>query len=162
RRHFRHSLRDPRRIYWIFRRIVDIVRAGALGSVLERHAAHEDLYADYGAWIDRYDTLTPVERSSLQAQMSALREPPLISVLMPTYNTPPDLLRAAINSVRRQIYDKWELCIADDASTKEETLDVVATFAAIDSRIRVVWRKDHGGIAVATNSALEIARGRYC
>src|ERR1700737_3770369 len=67
RRHFRHALRDPRRIYWIFRRIVDIVRAGALGSVLERHAELEGLYADYAAWIDRYDTLTPDERAALQA-----------------------------------------------------------------------------------------------
>src|ERR1700693_2957647 len=93
--------------------------------------------------------------------MSALRERPLISVLLPTFNAPPDLLRAAINSVRLQIYDKWELCVADDASTQEETRDVIATLAGIDSRIRVVWRKDHGGIAAATNSALEVARGRF-
>lgn len=161
RRHFRNALRDPRRVYWIFRRIVEIVRAGALASVLERHAAHEDLYVDYATWIDRYDTLTPDERAALDAQMSGFREAPLISVILPTFNTAPDLLRVAINSVRQQIYDKWELCIADDASTHEATREVMASLAAIDSRIRIVWRPERGGIAAATNSALEIARGRY-
>lgn len=41
---------------------------------------------------------------------------PLISILMPVYNTPEKYLREAIDSVRNQVYTNWELCIADDGS----------------------------------------------
>jgi hypothetical protein len=74
RRHFRHALRDPRRIYWIFRRIVGIVRAGALGSVLERHAAHEDLYSDYADWVASYDTMTEDRCAAIRVRIATLRD----------------------------------------------------------------------------------------
>src|SRR5262249_15647165 len=47
---------------------------------------------------------------------------PRISLILPTYNTPVELLAAALRSVRRQYYEKWELCIVDDHSTDKETI----------------------------------------
>lgn len=87
---------------------------------------------------------------------------PLISVITPVYNVAPEWLHAAAASVRAQSYDRWEFCCCDDGSTNEATraaLEVVS--ASDDGRVRVVRSARNGGIAAATNAALEIATGEY-
>ncbi|MEB3182506.1 MAG: glycosyltransferase, partial [Nostocaceae cyanobacterium] len=84
-----------------------------------------------------------------------------ISVVVPVYNTPEQFLKEMINSVRTQIYANWELCLADDASTKPEVKKILQQAMAEDSRIKVVFRKKNGHIVEATNCALEIATGEY-
>jgi len=112
----------------------------------------------YRDWLARH--FRP-DREGLRKRIESLRERPLFSVLMPVYNTPPELLEAAVTSVLRQDYRNWELCIADDASTKDETRAVLAGLSQRDERIRLVRREKNGHIAAASNSALEMARGDY-
>jgi len=116
---------------------------------------------DYQDWISRHDTLTEAGRAALQARAAALPEQPLISVLMPTYNTRHEWLTESIDSVRRQVYPRWELCIADDASTDPALRAWLTHHAAADPRIRVVFRPVNGHICAASNSALELARGAW-
>jgi GT2 family glycosyltransferase len=82
----------------------------------------------------------------------------LISVIMPAYRTPHDLLLAAITSVRTQSYRSWELCVAHDGSA---SMQVLAVNAAMDRRIRPIRQTANGGIAAATNDALSIATGEF-
>lgn len=106
-----------------------------------------------------------------QPDWSALREmrrvsrgwqdPPLVSIVMPTYNSDPDWLRPAIQSVIAQSYENWELCIADDGSTLPHVADVLERYTQVEPRIRVVRRERNGGIAAASASALELARGEF-
>lgn len=86
---------------------------------------------------------------------------PLVSVLVPTYNTPRDMLEAAIESVRAQTYPHWELCIVDDASTEEHVRAVLERHAAAEPRIRVARRSRNGNISAALNDALAMARGDF-
>lgn len=86
---------------------------------------------------------------------------PLISVVMPTWNTPVELLRAAVESVCNQSYPCWELCIADDASTRKETLALLREIESRDARIKVAYRSENGHISAASNSALALATGDY-
>jgi GT2 family glycosyltransferase len=86
---------------------------------------------------------------------------PLISIVMPVYNTPEPYLRAAIDSVRRQLYPKWELCIADDASTTAHVKNILQHYRAVDSRIKVCYRATNGNISAASNSALTLAEGSF-
>ncbi|MRH79048.1 glycosyltransferase [Spiribacter sp. C176] len=86
---------------------------------------------------------------------------PLISVILPVYNPPPELLEQAIDSVRAQNYPRWELCVADDCSTDPAVREVLDAQAAADQRIKVVYRKRNGHISAASNSAIEIAQGDY-
>lgn len=90
-----------------------------------------------------------------------LKYKPLISVILPVYNPPENYLRAAINSVREQVYPYWELCIADDASTDENVITILQEYAEIDEKIKVVFRKENGHISAASNSALELATGEF-
>jgi GT2 family glycosyltransferase len=90
-----------------------------------------------------------------------IQDGPLISVLLPVYNTPGPWLRAAIGSVRRQTYRNWELCITDDASTAPHVAPLLEEAAECDLRIRVVSLSRNSGIASATNAALALASGAF-
>jgi len=87
---------------------------------------------------------------------------PVISILVPTFNTPPEFLQLALGSVLRQSYPRWQLCIYDDASSSAETLAVLKEYAALeDSRVVVEFGEVNQGIARASNAALALARGDY-
>jgi O-antigen biosynthesis protein len=86
---------------------------------------------------------------------------PLVSVLMPTYNSQPIYLKAAIRSVIAQAYPNWELRIVDDGSSNVATLETLDHIAAWDKRIFVVRNPKNRGISGATNDALQAARGEY-
>jgi GT2 family glycosyltransferase len=86
---------------------------------------------------------------------------PLISVILPVYNTTEELLRECIDSVLHQWYQNWELCIADDHSSAPHVRTILRTYERADSRIKVVFRNTNGHISAASNSALELASGEF-
>jgi hypothetical protein len=92
---------------------------------------------------------------------SMLPRKPMISVLVPTYNTSESHLREMIESVIRQAYPHWELCIADDASPDARVRELIEEYAALDARIVPIFRSENGHISHATNSALEAASGEF-
>lgn len=115
----------------------------------------------YHEWIRQFDTLMDEDRKQIVRRISGWDNPPKISVVMPTYNPNPIWLAEVIESVIDQLYENWELCIADDASTDPEVTKVLHKFEALDSRIKVVYRQDNGHISNASNSALEVATGEW-
>lgn len=86
---------------------------------------------------------------------------PLLSILLPTYNTPARWLHRCIESVSLQLHENWELCIADDASTEPHVLAIIREWAKRDERIRFRVRDSNGHISASTNTALEMARGDF-
>jgi O-antigen biosynthesis protein len=116
---------------------------------------------NYSKWIRDFDTITALDREVMASTLERFVEMPLISIIMPVYNPNAHWLREAIDSVRNQIYPKWELCIADDASPNPEIRSILREYALIDTRIKVDYRKDNGHISAASNSALAIASGQW-
>lgn len=116
---------------------------------------------DYAEWIRRYDTLTEETRTTMRLRSAGFTHKPLISVVMPAYNAKPKWLIEAIESVRKQIYPHWKLCIADDASTDKAIRPILERYAREDSRIKVVFREQNGHICAASNSALALANGEW-
>jgi len=116
---------------------------------------------DYSQWIKKYDSLTDIQRNKFRDLLLRWKEPPLISIIMPTYNSPIEFLRLAIESVEKQIYPHWELCIADDFSSDIKVLELLKEKSGQDSRIKVFFRKENGHICAASNSALELASGAW-
>jgi GT2 family glycosyltransferase len=116
---------------------------------------------NYQKWIRMYDTLTEEDRRAIRAHIEYLAYKPLISVIMPTYNTPEPWLRRAIESVRNQLYPYWELCIADDASEAPHVRRILREYQEKDPRIRVVFRDRRGHISECSNTALELAQGEF-
>jgi glycosyltransferase involved in cell wall biosynthesis len=116
---------------------------------------------NYAEWIDRFDTIDDSVRTKIKSKIAEMPVHPLISVVMPTYNSNPVWLREAIDSVLHQLYPHWELCIADDASTDSTTRPILEDYARRDGRIKVVYREQNGHISSASNSALAISRGAW-
>ncbi len=86
---------------------------------------------------------------------------PLISVVVPAYNTPEKYLHELLACLGRQIYPRWELCIADDASPQPHVRKILEQAAKADPRIKPVFRTENGHISRATNSALDVATGDF-
>lgn len=119
-----------------------------------------ELNAAQGAELRReLMTLTTSEQRRFRREVDRMVDKPLVSILMPVFNTPADFLREAIRSVKAQVYPRWQLCLVDDASTSEATLRVLKEEAARDERIVLERREDNGGIATASNTALRLAEG---
>ncbi len=86
---------------------------------------------------------------------------PRFSIVTPVYETPADVLRAMLRSVRRQRFRDWELCLVDDASSEPHVAATLAAAASGDPRIRTERREANGGIVAASNDALAMARGEF-
>jgi GT2 family glycosyltransferase len=91
--------------------------------------------------------------------MDTLAEPPLISVVMPTYDTEPRYLREAIASVRGQQYRNWELCIVDDGSSRADTRRTIQRAVSRGPGITARLLDRNSGISAASNQGLELCRG---
>src|SRR5947209_16822416 len=115
----------------------------------------------YDEWVRRYDTLSQSDRGKIRAHVARLERTPLISVIMPVYETPEWALRDAIDSVRRQLYPHWQLCMADDASSAPYISGLLRDAAAADPRIKWMRRQRNGHISAASNSALALATGEF-
>jgi O-antigen biosynthesis protein len=115
------------------------------------------------AYLDWIRTNEPAaERlTELAKQVSNWQHQPLISVLMPTYNSPLNYLKEAVESVQSQIYPHWELCIADDASTQPEVLAYLKQLASQDARVVLSLREKNGHISESSNTALNSAQGEW-
>lgn len=112
----------------------------------------------YAAWCELR------EAGDLQAaakDLAGLTRRPLISILTPAYRTPPDILAACIESVLAQSYPHWELCLVDDGSPDDSVVRTAARYTGRDPRIRFQRLERNGGIARATNAALQLATGDF-
>lgn len=115
---------------------------------------------DYNDWI-RFRQKPEQISKDFKAMQGKLTYQPKISIVMPVYDPHPKYLKAAIESVLRQDYNNWELCIADDCSPGEKIGKLLRAYTMKDSRIKVTFRKENGHISACSNSALELATGEY-
>jgi glycosyltransferase involved in cell wall biosynthesis len=145
-------------IHGIKRRVIFSAAPGASTPV---ESDEKNNRTDYTEWVRRYDTLSDLDIKAIENRIKHLDRLPLISIVMPVYNPPLDMLEAAILSVQSQLYPNWELCIADDASTNVEVHELLKRYVDADSRIKVVFRKENGHISAASNSALALAKGEF-
>lgn len=94
--------------------------------------------------------------------LTELQYQPLITIVIPVYNVSPKWLNLCISSVKNQLYPKWELCIYDDCSTNNETINFLKEIKnSTDSRINIEFGKKNGHISFATNKAVSVANGEF-
>ncbi|MEP6936971.1 MAG: glycosyltransferase [Chthoniobacterales bacterium] len=108
---------------------------------------------DYQAWFGRHRA-TAGQLDAMRQELHEFSHRPFVTIITPVFNTRPDWLREAVESVRAQIYENWELFLIDDASTAEETKRALRDLADRDPRIRVFSLEEHGGIAAASNRGI--------
>ena len=118
---------------------------------------HQD---PYYTWMSRH-MARESDLAEYRDQVEHFAYRPKFSILMPVYNPPIEFFKQAIQSVIDQVYENWELCIADDLSTDPEVRETLEAFMKKDDRVKVVFREENGHISKASNSALEIANGDF-
>jgi len=145
----------------ILRRIYGIARGRGRGGGHVRQDLPEAEDRSYAKWVQIFDTVDETVRAVIRRRLDRLPEHPLVSILFPVYNPHASHLTAAIESVIGQIYQNWELCIADDCSTEPYVSKILTDYAERDSRIKVTFRSENGHISAASNTALEMATGSW-
>lgn len=111
---------------------------------------------DFQTWFYKYGDYV-----SKKASAPKPSDPPLVSIIMPVYNPQLVHLKTAIESVRNQTYDNWELCIVDDHSGGAEVGSLLENMARSDYRIRVKIRSENGNISAASNDGIFMANGAF-
>lgn len=120
-----------------------------VNSKIEKMKKKKDFNKKYRAWLNKQKYSTPPSKG------------PKISILMPVYNTNITHLIECIESVQKQTYSNWELCIIDDCSTNEKVFEKLSEIAKDDPKIKVKKLNKNGHICKATNAAFELATGDY-
>ena len=110
-----------------------------------------EITSEYNRWL---------KENTLEFTHETFKYNPLISIIIPVYNAKKSVLEECINSVLNQTYDNYEICLADDNSSLEETKEVLKSYED-NSKIKVVYRKVNGMISKCMNSAIDVASGEF-
>jgi GT2 family glycosyltransferase/2-polyprenyl-3-methyl-5-hydroxy-6-metoxy-1,4-benzoquinol methylase len=131
-----------------------------LVQLIEQLRNLTDRHLSYEYWIKHVEQ-PAYDVGAIARSISDFHYKPKISVIMPVYNTPTELLDFAIRSVRIQHYENWELCICDDASPDDHVRLRLMDWQRQDSRIKVTFSSENEGISGASNRALQLASGEF-
>ncbi len=123
-------------------------------AILEPH----DMQYDYPTWIELFETRELLEA---QSKASKFQERPLLSIIMPVYNTEARFLHQAIGSIQTQAYPNWELCICNDGSTEPHIQPLLDHYALQDPRIKIKHLSTNSGTIAASNTALSLCSGEF-
>ena len=122
---------------------------------LKRGNTTSNLYTNQSSYIKWF------ENEKEEIKPKKFNYEPLYSFIIPTYNVSKKLLSECLDSILNQSYQKFEICIADDHSTLEETIETLKEYEKKDKRIKVTYRKENGMISIASNTAIKMAKGEY-
>jgi hypothetical protein len=108
KKHLSGAFSNPKGVLTRLKKGLAIFREGGVAALRARVFKEDHFTHNYQEWVRRYDTISEADRREISSHSESLNYQPLISVVMPTYNPPERWLRAAIESVQRQLYKNWE------------------------------------------------------
>lgn len=124
---------------------------------------------DYNEWYKKV-RITDEELAKQRESAGDFEEQPTFSIVIPVYATPEKFLRRMLDSIREQTYPKFEVCLVDatpyakiqhDPAQGRTPQEVLAEYAAADSRFRYETLAENLGIAENTNAAIRMATGDF-
>ncbi|MCJ7688452.1 MAG: glycosyltransferase, partial [Clostridiaceae bacterium] len=110
---------------------------------------------EYNIWLNK----EILADNKIQDEIKESLRKPLISIIIPVFNVDPNWLALAIKSVKNQLYENWELCLVDDCSTNQSTINYLRSIN--DKNIKIKYFNENRGISAASNAALKMATGEY-
>jgi glycosyltransferase involved in cell wall biosynthesis len=116
---------------------------------------------DYDHWRQIYTTPVAKDYARIRTMTEGMARKPTFSFVIPTYNTPPGLLRDCIDCLLSQTYPWFEICIVDDHSPDESVAEIASEYARLHSNIKFARRAVNGHISAASNDALAMARNDF-
>lgn len=122
------------------------------------YAQHLSTY--HGLNYQKYDLSSSIYRTeNEEIQPLMPKDEPLVSIITAAYNCS-STIGETITSVQQQTYQNWEMIIVNDAST-DNTTEIVHAFMENDHRLKLYSLKENSGTAVARNTAIKYAHGRF-
>ena len=82
----------------------------------------------------------------------------LVSIVVPVFNSEKFIIET-IQSVKKQTYQNWELLLVNDCST-DKSEQIIRNYEE-DKRIRLINLKANSGAAIARNTGINNAKGKY-
>jgi GT2 family glycosyltransferase len=168
-----------RDLCWSVRRVTEVLLDGGPRAVYRRirHRLHvgphmldilprapgagvSSLDTQFKVWLQQHQ-LKLADIEFMREELRTFTYTPLFTIIIPVYNTEEIWLRRAIESVQAQLYQNWEMCIVNDASTKNYIVPILNAYAASDPGIRVKHLSENTGIAGASSEALAMATGEF-
>ncbi len=145
----------------LLKRTVPVLRKEGLSSF--RHKIRKILTrkfkSEYEILID-HNYLLKADIENIKEQIKKFKFKPKISLVMPVYNVEKKWLKKALKSVFSQIYENWELCLVDDASTRKHIKKTISKYQEREN-IKIKFLSQNRGIAAASNEALALAEGEF-
>lgn len=112
----------------------------------------------YGPWYEKH----AASAAELEKQRGRrFKHNVKISIAVPVFHTKEVFLREMIDSVQKQSYENWELCIVNASPDDERVKAVLEEYSRADGRIKIRSLKKNEGIGANTNRAFEMASGEY-
>ena len=124
---------------------------------------------DYNEWYKKV-RISDDELAKQRESAGDFAQQPTFSIVIPVYATPEKFLRRMLDSIREQTYPKFEVCLVDatpyakiqhDPAQGRTPQEVLAEYAAADSRFRYETLAENLGIAENTNAAIRMATGDF-
>ena len=140
------------------RKGIDYLKLNGIGNLFSRLKQGYTAHDDYDSW---FKNQRATNYTLFEQRNKSFSYCPKISIAVPTFNTPADMLRIMIDSVLEQSYQNWELCISDASDSKHSTRQILKEYQNHDKRIKIAFLDNNLGIAGNTNKAFEIANGEY-
>ena len=124
---------------------------------------------DYNEWYKKV-RITDEELAKQRKSAADFAMQPTFSIVIPVYATPEKFLRRMLDSIREQTYPMFEVCLVDatpyakiqhDPAQGRTPQEILAEYAAADSRFRYETLTENLGIAENTNAAIRMATGDF-
>ncbi len=116
---------------------------------------NEEALTDYDFWMANND----ITKKELEIQKETkFKYEPKISILVPLYNTNEKFFKELLDSLQKQSYSNWELCLADGSN---KPLEKIKKLIKNDPRCKYNYLNANKGISENTNEALKLATGDF-
>lgn len=129
-------------------------------EIINKLRPSRKLISSYEVYLE-HNKINDSDIHRMSAQIKSFKYTPKISIITPVYNVDKVWLEKAIDSVKNQVYENWELCLTDDASTKAHVKKILEKYKKKDHRIKVEYLKENQGISGASNEALSLSTGEF-
>ena len=146
-------------MHFIIRQKDRLKNCGSLSGVVQKMR--------YKAWekkaMTHYGTASfPTQEERDRQERAVFERMPKISILVPLWNTPQDFLQEMIDSVQKQTYGNWELCLADGSDDDHAYVgEYCRRLAETDGRIVYQKLQQNEGISGNTNQCYKLATGEF-
>ncbi len=128
-------------------------------QAIQRYQSTE---AGYSTYLWQHSFLSCIEKRQRQRTVKYWQYKPLISIQLPVYKVDPEQLRACLDSVARQLYPHWQLCIVEDGGNIPAIRDILNAFKCqFPDQVKLVLRDDNRGITATSQELFTLTDGEY-